>query len=162
MEEKNMEKCNTIEISMDRRENRGIEEKLEEFGADVKISTLEIGDFLLSKRVVCERKTREDFESSIIDGRLFRQLGRMREAYPRSIVVVEGAKQGERLSRNAHLGAYASILADFGASLFFTNSSKSTAELLYAIAKYEQTGPIVPEVQYCIDYIKNSTRGIYR
>lgn len=30
------------------------------------------------------------------------------------------------------------------------------------IAIYQEKGPVVPEVQYCIDFIKKSTRGIYR
>jgi ERCC4-type nuclease len=36
------------------------------------------------------------------------------------------------------LGAYASIIADFGCSLFFTRSSQATAELLFHLACHEQ------------------------
>ncbi|OIO21917.1 hypothetical protein COV61_01510 [Candidatus Micrarchaeota archaeon CG11_big_fil_rev_8_21_14_0_20_47_5] len=127
-----------MEIGMDRREEERVLEKLRGLGAGVSVSDLEIGDYILSQRVVCERKTRADFENSIIDGRLFRQLARMQENYERVLVVVEGENSSGRVSRNAMLGAYASILADFGAGVFFTKTPEATAELLFAIARYEQ------------------------
>ncbi len=130
-----------IHITVDRRENGGVADKLRELGAEVTLSQIEIGDFVLSDRVVCERKTRADFEGSIVDGRLFRQLKILSEAYPCAIVVVEGRKEEQtRLPRAALLGAYASIFVDFGASLFFTPDAEGTAEVLFAIAKYEQEG----------------------
>lgn len=42
--------------------------------ANIELKTLEVGDYVLSDRVVVERKTAEDFVNSIIDKRLFSQL----------------------------------------------------------------------------------------
>ncbi|MEM3060654.1 MAG: ERCC4 domain-containing protein, partial [Candidatus Anstonellales archaeon] len=134
-------------IVADRREDHSIFEVLRELGADVKEEQLEIGDFVLSSRVVCERKTRTDFEDSIVDGRVFRQIKALKEAYPCVLVIVEGKRNEEgenRISRKALLGAYASLAVDFGISLFFTKDQQSTAEFLYAVAKYEQEGKKAP------------------
>lgn len=127
------------EIIVDQREApSGIAGILRKMGAIVKESQLPVGDFILSDRVCVERKTRNDFEQSIIDGRLFQQLPRLSESFEKPIVVVEGEKFDERVGRNAVLGAISAILLDFNASIFFTRDEQRTAELLFAIAKREQ------------------------
>lgn len=126
-------------IIADERERSGIIGELRALGAEVEVKTLQIADFLASDHVAIERKTRADFESSIMDGRLFSQAAAMAEAYPRAILVVEGGQEYEtRISRAALLGAYSSLVTDFGISLFFTRSLSATAELVFAIAKHEQ------------------------
>ncbi|MBS3068987.1 hypothetical protein J4441_01340 [Candidatus Micrarchaeota archaeon] len=126
-------------IVVDQRERSGVKELLSSMGAIVEVRTLEIGDFLTSQRTCIERKTRNDFESSILDGRLFSQLSQMKQNYECAIVVVEGdAPTESRLSRAALLGAYSSVMADYGCSLFFTRSLEATAELVHAISRHEQ------------------------
>ena len=61
-------------IVVDERERSGVKDALSSLNAVVEVRTLEIGDFLTSERTCVERKTRSDFESSILDGRLFSQL----------------------------------------------------------------------------------------
>jgi Fanconi anemia group M protein len=114
-------------------------------GCVVERQTLSVGDFVLSERLVAERKSRADFESSIIDGRLFEQAQRLTKAYQRAVVVVEGeradgseAGKTGRINRRALLGAYSSLVSDFGISLFFTRNPEATAELLAAMAHHEQ------------------------
>ena len=71
-----------VRIIMDERERASnVRHMLEEKGAEVKQVVLNVGDFILSDRIVVERKTRADFESSIIDGRLFTQLPAMAANY---------------------------------------------------------------------------------
>jgi Fanconi anemia group M protein len=114
-------------------------DSLEALGAEVEIRQLEIGDYLLSDRLVAERKTRADFEASIVDGRLFSQVAGLCAALPRVVVIVEGdAPEESRLSRAALLGAYSALISDFGCALFFTRSPSATAEMLYALAHHEQ------------------------
>lgn len=129
-----------ISIAVDERENRRYDELLKKLGAQVKRQTLSIADFVLSSRLAAERKSREDFEASIIDGRLFEQARRLAETYERAVVVVEGSEGAGRISRAALLGAYSSLVADFGLSLFFTRNEEGTAELLFALARHEQAG----------------------
>ena len=130
-----------VRIFMDEREfPSGIKKTLETFGAHVTARVLNVGDFILSERVVAERKTRSDFENSIIDGRLFQQAKNLIENFERALLIVEGERFEERVSKPALLGALASLLADYGIPIFFTKDQEKTAELLFAIAKREQLG----------------------
>lgn len=125
-------------IAMDAREDSSFRQSLESLGAEVCVSTLAVGDFVCSERVVVERKTRRDFESSVIDGRLFDQLSRLASAYSRVILIVEGKEGAGMLQKPSLLGAYSSVITDYGAGIFFTRSPQSTSELIYAVAKHEQ------------------------
>lgn len=125
-------------IIVDKRE-RTFPHLLSELGADMEEKMLEVGDFLCSEKTVIERKTRSDFETSVLDQRLFHQLSNLCSNFENVIIIVEGERQEEgSLSRAALMGAYASVVTDYGASLFFTKNEKATAELVYAIAKHEQ------------------------
>ena len=117
---------------------------LEKMGAEVDRRVLDVGDFLCSARLAVERKTRADFEQSVIDGRLFSQLPNLVANYGRVVVVVEGVSDDERISRGALLGAYATIIADFGGSLIFTRDKAGTAEIVFQFARHEQVAKKQP------------------
>lgn len=128
-----------IKVIVDTREH-GFSNLLSELGAEVEERMLEIGDFVCSEQTAIERKTSSDFECSVLDQRLFSQLINLRQNYKNIILIVEGERADEgSLSRPALIGTYASVITDFGASLFFTKNEKATAELIYSIAKHEQT-----------------------
>ena len=127
-----------VVIAVDQREDVAFDAMLERMGAKIDRRVLEVGDFLCSARLAVERKSRADFEQSIIDGRLFSQLPNLAANYGRVVVVVEGVSDEERVSRSALLGAYATIIADFGASLIFTRDKAGTAEIIYQFARHEQ------------------------
>ena len=132
------EKDERVEILCDTREGNEIVALLQEKGVSARRMSLPVGDFILSERVVAERKTRSDFENSIIDGRLFEQAGRLAESFSRVIILVEGTHFEERVKREALLGAIASLVSDYGISVFFTRDLERTAEFLFAVAKREQ------------------------
>jgi Fanconi anemia group M protein len=144
-------------IAVDSREPDEICDYLEALGAELGISQLELGDYQASDRLIVERKTRQDFESSIVDGRLWQQLSELTGggkegegggdsqagagSQPRGrrvVLVVEGTEGEQRLSREALLGAYAAALSDFGCALFFTRSPQATADLVFHLACHEQ------------------------
>ena len=127
-----------IQIVIDQREDRLFDEYFQKYGAIVDRRVLSVGDFLCSSRLCIERKTRADFEQSVIDGRLFSQLPNLIDNYERVVVIVEGMIDQERLSRSSLLGTYATLIADYGASLIFSKDKESTAELVYHFAKHEQ------------------------
>jgi ERCC4-type nuclease len=127
-----------LTIIVDHREDDMFDASFRALGAHVERRALAVGDFLCSSRLAVERKSRADFEQSVIDGRLFSQLPNLVSNYERVVVVVEGLSDDARLSRESLLGAYASIIADFGASLAFTRDKQGTAELVFHLAKHEQ------------------------
>lgn len=126
------------EIVVDTREDVYFDQLFIKLGAAVKRQQLDVGDFLCSFRLAIERKTRADFEQSIIDGRLFSQLPNLVENYQSVVIIVEGINDENRLTRSSLLGTYATILSDYGCSLIFTKDKESTAELIYHFAKHEQ------------------------
>jgi Fanconi anemia group M protein len=124
-------------IVIDTREDGCFSRQLEAFGAVIERKMLEVGDFICSERLVVERKTRADFEQSVIDGRLFSQLNNLNRNYGRVVIIVEGESTDGRLDSRALLGAYTTIIADFGAAVFFTRNKDKTAELVFSLAKHE-------------------------
>lgn len=70
-------------------------------GNVAKIDTLPVGDFIFDNKVVFEYKTASDIISSIIDGRVFRQVEKMKQ-YPFSYVVIVGNVAETINERNAN------------------------------------------------------------
>ncbi|GGM37438.1 DEAD/DEAH box helicase [Haloarcula argentinensis] len=111
-------------------------------GIETRLETLAVGDYVLSDRVVVERKTVADFMDTLTGGdrSMFEQVGDATRNYGRPVVIIEG----EDLfgARNVHhkaiQGALASLAVDFGASVLRTSDEDETADLLEVIAGREQ------------------------
>jgi len=135
-----------IIIFVDSREQASSVNKMLFEKENVKIiqKPLDIGDYVLSKDVCVERKTIEDFVSSIIDGRLFSQIMNMRQNYTKPLIILEGKMDEIYSIRNIHknsiIGALTSIALDYQVPVLNTKNSSETAEYLYVIAKREQIG----------------------
>jgi Fanconi anemia group M protein len=104
----------------------------------VRPETLSVADYVVSDRVAIERKTTEDFENSLRDGRLFTQLKALRDAYLVPVLLVEGGLAAAHLSVESIYGAVASVVADLRISIFFTKDAAETARILSALARREQ------------------------
>ncbi len=127
-------------IYFDHREQAGgVVRHLHELGARLEGRQLDAGDFVLSDRVLVERKETADFVDSLVDGRLFEQM-RALKAWPRPFLVIEGESlYGHRnVSPEALLGAVASIVGDYGVPVLQTRDALETARFLVAAAKREQ------------------------
>jgi ERCC4-related helicase len=140
-EEKGMKTVERITVITDTRELAApVTRELSRLGIIVRSEALEVGDFVLSDRVAVERKDVGDFASSIIDGRLFEQAAKLKEAYMKPIIVVEGESLtgSGRVRPEAMMGAYASILVDYGIPIAWTREPSETAQLIFAVARREQ------------------------
>jgi len=129
-----------VSIIVDHRERpSGIASMLAEMGAEVEEQQLAVGDYILSDRMAVERKRATDFLDSLVKKRLFDQIGRLADAYPKPVLIIEG---GGLFSRNLNVraiyGAMASIIADYGYSVVTTRDVEETASILYAMAGREQ------------------------
>ncbi|MCS7135210.1 MAG: hypothetical protein NZ893_02105 [Candidatus Aenigmarchaeota archaeon] len=132
-------KLNKVLILADDRErNSRIADYLKEFGAMVNFKRIDVGDFLVSERVCVERKTANDFISSIIDGRLFRQVEEMKNYYEKSILILEGFNSSGRITENAYKGAIATLIINYDVNVFNVENEKETARMIYFLAKKEQ------------------------
>ena len=132
---------NRVRVIVDQRE-RNVEllDSLCDFGIEASIDTLDIGDYLISDRLCIERKTVPDFEKSIIDGRLFDQIERMKKAYELPIIVLEGDSSEFKLKHNVINGAIISVYIRYGIPVITSNSPQDTASIILTMAKQEQNG----------------------
>jgi len=128
----------TIEIFADAREAPEVVEHVREHGVIVNIKQLDLGDYLLSDRMIVERKTSNDFEASIVDGRLFEQAGRLEDNYDFPILIIEGPLKAMRIHQDAFMGAFMAMFVDFGIQIINTRNEEETARMIYLLAKREQ------------------------
>ncbi|WP_436925336.1 DEAD/DEAH box helicase [Halosimplex amylolyticum] len=135
----------SVEIVVDQRElDASIAKDLSrEEAIETRLETLAVGDYVLSDRVVVERKTVADFMDTLTGGderSMFEQVKDATRYYARPVVVIEGEDlYGERnVHPNAVRGALASLAVDFGASVLRTTDEDETTELLRVIATREQ------------------------
>jgi Fanconi anemia group M protein len=111
---------------------------------DVQRERLDVGDFIVSDRIVIERKTLEDFLASLIDKRIFEQIQKMKASFQKPIIVVEGSLNIEDLFylRNIHpnaiRGLLLTIMVDEGIPIIFTKDEEETVNLLEILARREQ------------------------
>lgn len=133
----------SVTIIVDQREMRStVARTLDKSGVNVVFKTLEVGDYVLSDRLAVERKTVEDFASSLIDTQrnIFTQISNLARTYDKPALIIEGEGlfTARQLNPNAIHGTLTSLAIDFGVSIFYTRDEEDTAALLKVIAKREQ------------------------
>ena len=110
---------------------------LRERGVVVDRRRLAPADFIVG-RLAIERKSVGDFHASMIDKRLFEQMGRLRETYEdRVALLLEGDLSffEERKQPKASWGALAAIAVGMGVAILPTSSKEATADLLTVLAR---------------------------
>jgi len=120
-----------------REQNHDVIEGLIANGIHVIVKQLAVGDYIASDRVCIERKTVSDFESSLIDGRLFEQISRMKEYYEFPILLIEGTDEF-RLKKNTISGTIAYLYIEHKIISIMSSSGSDTASIIASIAKREQ------------------------
>ncbi|MCW3999085.1 MAG: hypothetical protein NWE93_02465 [Candidatus Bathyarchaeota archaeon] len=114
---------------------------LVERGVEVKTQMLEKGDYILSDQCAVERKTVNDFVYTLTRRYLFEQLFRLKDVYPKSLIVLEGylpiIYKYSSISPASVWGAMFN-LAKNGIAIVNTASQKETVDFLYTAARQEQ------------------------
>ena len=114
---------------------------LVEKGVTVKTEMLEKGDYILSDQCAVERKTVNDFVYTLTRRYLFEQLFRLKDVYPKSLIVLEGYMpiifKYSNISPSSIWGAMFN-LAKNGIAIVSTSSYKETIDFLYTAARQEQ------------------------
>ena len=112
-----------------------------ERGVKVKTETLEKGDYILSDQCAVERKTVTDFVYTLTRRYLFEQLFGLKDAYPKSLILLEGylpiIYKFSHIQPAAVWGAMFN-LAKNGIAIVNTKSYKETIDFLYVAARQEQ------------------------
>lgn len=140
-------------ITCDDREARNaVVSRLRELGASVEVKRLPVADFIVSDKVGVERKTAADFESSVIDGRLFQQAAELKANFESPLICVVG-NEFARLDKKARRGALMALAVDYQLPVFFFESEESFAEFLYQLAWREQ---LRPDHEHKLQFAKKS------
>jgi len=126
----------------DRERKSGIPELIKKIGINVEIKTLQVGDYIVSPETVVERKSIQDFMSSIFDGRLFDQCNRLKENFQFPIILLEGnVDEIEDIMENPFVfyGAMSTIVIDFKIPIIPTPNASDTAKLLVAMCSRKES-----------------------
>jgi len=125
----------------DRETSSKVVEVLSGMGAVIRLKRLAYGDYAVGDRILVERKTARDFVNTLVDRDLLGQLKEMAETVPRPILIIEGGELYTQrdIHPNAIRGVLAAITIDMGVSLIYTQDEQDTAQMLFVIAKREDS-----------------------
>lgn len=113
-----------------------------------RIERLQVGDVLIRGRMLVERKTCTDFEASVVDGRLFRQLAELREQPFEPLMILEGRRDPEiehRLSEPVFRATILTIQLQWRIPILFSESVDETAAWIGALAERSTGGEAAPD-----------------
>jgi Fanconi anemia group M protein len=144
-----MSKGEKLYVILDNREQKLIEIIEENHKSiEYKIQQLDVGDIIASKDAAIERKEGSDFVSSIMDNRLFEQLLRLKETYPKPILVLEGLNDDifKRTGMNIKsiYGALAFIAYKLQIAVIPSRNIEDTAIIVERVAYREQIKDEMP------------------
>jgi len=119
----------------DRERSSGVAEALSHRpGVNLTTHRLSLGDYEVDSTLIVERKTLADFAVSVLDGRLFRQVGRLaKEREARTCLILEGtAETYPRLAipNHAFQGALITVTLVFGVPVLRSATPEETADLI--------------------------------
>jgi DNA excision repair protein ERCC-4 len=141
-----------VQVIVDSREYRSdVVRYIKEAGCQTIQRQLDVGDYIAG-RFIIERKSANDFLSSIVDGRLFDQITRLKASGLKPLIIVEGdlweAVEYRGVHPNAVLGAQISALR-MGLSIIYTPSPERTGHAICIAARQsEREGGIrIPHVK---------------
>jgi len=128
-----------MKIIIDYREMRSVvAEALDKLGADIEITTLEVGDYVVSGRVAFERKRVDDLFATLLERReLFSQLMVLARSYRLPILIIEGEDpfffSGRRMHPIAVQG-FLNAIALMRIPTLYTLNEAETAQVISMIA----------------------------
>lgn len=138
------------ELLVDVREPTKTFNILQKEGIGYKKVLLKTGDFVCEELSVCiERKTLPDFASSIIDGRLFEQVGRMKEQYKNCYILTSGKISQIfwsgmtvpiKARTNQVLGAMASIITRYKIPILMVDNDTQIIKMVAKIIEHTAKG----------------------
>lgn len=137
-----------VKIIVDNRErNLDILEGLSGSGILLNFTQLPVGDYILSERMCVERKTVHDFESSIINSRIFDQMERLNRTFKKPILLIEGDESESMMNPNMSLGAIISIYGEYNVQVIRSKDAAETVSILARLAEREQEEKREPRIQ---------------
>jgi ERCC4-type nuclease len=111
----------------------GVPSQLVDLGASVEIRALQRGDYLVAVDALVERKTIADLHSSILKGRFWAQIAKIRVSR-RAYLLLEGRSLYEGPVTTEAVRGVCVAVADLGVTIVRTENTRDTASWLIQIA----------------------------
>jgi len=132
-------------VADDRERVSGVIDSLQSIAnVSVRIERLASGDYIADRKTLFERKTLQDLATSIVDGRLFKQMVRLARSNFKAVLILEGTGlDAERLGvrREALQGALITISLILGIPVLRSMAPEETARLIvYAARQFQSLG----------------------
>lgn len=137
-----MAMASPLTLFVDIHEPEEIQAHVERAGIPVERKTLAPGDYVVGE-VGVERKTINDFFASIVNKRLWEQVYRLRDTYPRPLVLVEGdlALVEEYSNPKVFWGAFLALHLQEGVPVLFAPNYLHTAMVLETLYRHQLETP---------------------
>jgi len=140
-------KSNIPMIIVDYKEKEsGVVQTLANTDILIKLENLDIGDYIIGDLII-ERKNILDFINSIIDGRLYNQLEKLKDK--KSILILEGTEDSLGIDTNISINYIRTlilkIILEYKIPIIRTSDFLETANYLYLLAKNYNKFPNIPE-----------------
>jgi Fanconi anemia group M protein len=141
--------CPKCKIIIDYREkNSLVPSYLTKLGFEIELKELKVADYIV-KAIAIERKTINDFISSMIDRRIFNQLEELKQ-YERKLLIIEGTENQDlysddnpRINSDAIRGFLLSIALKHQIPAIFTKNPEDTAKFIQILSnKKEKESPL--------------------
>jgi ERCC4-type nuclease len=127
-----------------REKNSLIASHLIRLGFEVEFKELKIGDYIV-RDIVIERKTVQDFLSSMINNHLANQIEELKQ-YENKLLIIEGISEqeiytenGKGINANAIRGFILSILLKHKVPIVFSKNSEDTAKYINVLSKKKES-----------------------
>ncbi len=138
---------------IDEREKKsGIPDLIKQIGVKVETMNLPVGDYIVAPETIVERKSVNDFISSVFDGRLFDQCSRLKEHFEHPAIIIEGnVDEIDKITENplVFYGAMSSVVLDFKIPVIPTPNASHTAKLLISMCARQGAvkGPFLKKIR---------------
>jgi len=127
-----------------REKNSLVISELIHLGLEVEFRELKVADYLVNN-IAIERKTVSDFISSMIGGRIKRQLEEIQQ-YENRLLIIEGIEDQELYSDDNEKGVNANAIRGFLLSIslkhktpiIFTKNEEDTAKFIFILARKKE------------------------
>jgi len=128
-------------VIVDHRENKSsVPEELKKLGLEVEFKELKVGDYQVRNTII-ERKTQQDFLSSMVNKRLLRQIQDL-EKLDKKLLIIEGNRNfsdvNDGINPNAVRGFLLSITLKNKIPIIQTKNQKETAKFLQLISNKKE------------------------
>ena len=146
-------KIEDLRMVIDERERKsGIPDLIKQIGVKVETMNLPVGDYIVAPETIVERKSVNDFISSVFDGRLFDQCSRLKEHFEHPAIVIEGnVDEIDKITENplVFYGAMSSVVLDFKIPVIPTPNASHTAKLLISMCARQGAvkGPFLKKIR---------------